>query len=116
MEKTRDILKGYVDLILISILRKEAMYGYKLAKEIRYLTNDKFELNEATLYVALKRMEKISLVESYWGDLVSGGGRRKYYKLTNSGKIYLEKMIEEWKFFKNIIDQVLEGDVNDQNN
>lgn len=42
------------------------------------------------MYVVLKRLENNGLVESYWDDSISGGGRRKYHHITDKGKKYLE--------------------------
>ncbi|MCU9816310.1 PadR family transcriptional regulator [Paraclostridium sp. AKS73] len=42
------------------------------------------------MYLALKRMESKKLVESYWGNEQSSGGKRKYYNLTNEGYEFLK--------------------------
>jgi PadR family transcriptional regulator PadR len=100
----KEMLKGYIESMLLSLLMKEDLYGYELSKRIKSLSNDTFELKEGTLYVVLKRLENNNLVCPYWDDGQSGGGRRRYYKITTEGLIYLAKKKEEWSFFKTIID------------
>lgn len=108
MEINKEILKGYIDIILISLLRKKNMYGYELSKEILNISKNSFEIKEGTLYLALKRLEKGNYIESYWSDETSGGGRRKYYRIKELGIEYLETRKTEWIFFKEIIDKFLE--------
>jgi PadR family transcriptional regulator PadR len=108
VEIDKEILKGYIDAILMSLLNKRSMYGYELAKLIREISKETFELKEGTLYLSLKRLEKNHYVRSYWDDGESGGGRRKYYLITDDGIKYIKNKKSEWKFMKNLIDKFLE--------
>ncbi len=108
MEINKEILKGYIDIIIISLLRKKSMYGYELSKEILSICKNSFEIKEGTLYLSLKRLEKSGYVESYWSNENSGGGRRKYYRIKDLGIKYLKTRKKEWIFFKDIIDRFLE--------
>lgn len=109
MEVDKEVLKGCIDTILISMLSTMPMYGYELAKKVREISQETFELKEGTLYLSLKRLEKNNYVESYWDDGASGGGRRKYYKTTIIGKKYLRKKKEEWIFLNSIMNKFLGG-------
>ncbi|WP_432667453.1 PadR family transcriptional regulator [Wukongibacter baidiensis] len=108
MEINKEILKGYIDIILVSRLRKKAMYGYELSKEILKISNDSFEIKEGSLYLSLKRLEKSGYLKSFWANETSGGGRRKYYEITDLGIDFLNNKKEEWLFFKEVIDKFLE--------
>ncbi|MEK4170584.1 PadR family transcriptional regulator [Lysinibacillus sp. FSL L8-0312] len=109
MEINKEVLKGHIDTIILSLLRSRDMYGYELAKFVREKSEDQFELKEGTLYLSLKRLEKNKWISSYWGDEQGPGGRRKYYKLTPLGEDGLEEKREEWRFVKKIIDTFIEG-------
>ncbi|MEC1619919.1 PadR family transcriptional regulator [Bacillus mojavensis] len=109
MEINKEVLKGHIDIIILSILHSRDMYGYELAKLVRDKTDNQFELKEGTLYLSLKRLEKNKWIESYWGDEQGPGGRRKYYKLTALGLLGFEDKRLEWEFVKKIIDTFLEG-------
>ncbi|MEH7356209.1 helix-turn-helix transcriptional regulator [Neobacillus drentensis] len=109
MEVNKEVLKGHIDTLILSLLQTKNMYGYELAKLVREKSEDQFELKEGTLYLSLKRLEKNKWIESYWGDEQGPGGRRKYYKITSTGKDGFEKKRLEWQFVKNIIDSFLEG-------
>ncbi|OAB37055.1 PadR family transcriptional regulator [Paenibacillus macquariensis subsp. defensor] len=109
MEIDKEVLKGYIDTILLSLLQDKPVYGYELARTALDRSEGSFELKEATLYLSLKRLEKNELVTSFWGDSNSGGGRRKYYEMTGAGIERLQQKKVEWEFVKKTIDQFLGG-------
>ncbi|MGP4079411.1 PadR family transcriptional regulator [Pseudalkalibacillus sp. R45] len=109
MEINKEVLKGHIDTLILSLLDTRDMYGYELAKLVREKSDNQFELKEGTLYLSLKRLEKNKWITSYWGDEQGPGGRRKYYKLTPLGQEGYEKKRSEWQFVKKIIDSFLEG-------
>ena len=104
MDLDKEMIKGYIESILLSLLQNEDLYGYEISKRIKAISENTFELKEGTLYVVLKRLENKQFVTPYWNDGESGGGRRRYYKITDEGKEYLDKKKVEWTFFKTILD------------
>ncbi|WP_084027575.1 PadR family transcriptional regulator [Clostridium acetireducens] len=46
------------------------------------------------------------MIESYWYKS-NEGRKRKYYKITETGKKYLQSKKEEWKVFKNSVDSII---------
>jgi PadR family transcriptional regulator PadR len=109
LEINKEVLKGHIDTLILSLLHNRDMYGYELAKFVREKSEGQFELKEGTLYLSLKRLEKNKWIESYWGDEQGPGGRRKYYKLTSLGQKMFEEKRLEWQFVKKIIDSFLGG-------
>ena len=109
MGVNKEVLKGHIDTLILSLLHHRDMYGYELAKLVREKSNEQFELKEGTLYLSLKRLEKNKWISSYWGDEQGPGGRRKYYKLTPLGEEGFKEKRSEWQFVKKIIDSFLEG-------
>ncbi|MGI8384061.1 PadR family transcriptional regulator [Robertmurraya sp. P23] len=109
MEVNKEVLKGHIDTLILSLLHKRDMYGYELAKFVREKSEEQFELKEGTLYLSLKRLEKNKWISSYWGDEQGPGGRRKYYKLLPLGMEGFEEKRSEWRFVKKIIDSFVEG-------
>jgi DNA-binding PadR family transcriptional regulator len=88
-----DLLRGHTDAIILSILRKSDSYGYEINQTIRERSNHLFELTEATLYTAFKRLEQQGLISSYWME-GNNHVKRKYYSITTMGKIQLEEKIQ----------------------
>ena len=106
MDIEKEMLKGHIDLIILALVSREDLYGYELGKRVKAQTQDGFELREGTLYLAFKRLEENGLVQSYWGDETQGG-RRKYYRVTDSGRELYEHNIANWKHSKKILDRLL---------
>ncbi len=106
MSITSDLIRGHTDTIILSHLIKKDSYGYEINKSIGVLSNGRYELKEATLYTAFKRLEDAGWIASYWGD-ENSGARRKYYKITPLGIENYNKLFEEWETAKEIIDKLV---------
>ncbi|MDZ4992603.1 PadR family transcriptional regulator [Clostridium perfringens] len=113
MELNKEIIKGHLESIILSLLQERDLYGYEISKLIREYSKEAFEVKDGTLYVVLKRLEKSGLVISYWGDCKSGGGRRKYFKITDDGIDYLQEKRIEWKFLRYVMNIFLGGEENE---
>lgn len=57
------MLKGTIDLLILSTLALADNYGYEISKEIKDRTEGMFEIQEASLYLSLKRLEKIIVLK-----------------------------------------------------
>jgi PadR family transcriptional regulator, regulatory protein PadR len=104
----KEMMKGSIDILLLSLIEKEDLYGYEIAKRLKEKSNDLYSMGEGTLYPALQRLEKQNLIKAYWGDSESGG-RRKYYSITEEGKKELSKKLNEWDVLNNLIKSCREG-------
>ena len=96
-----DLIRGHTEAIILSLLREKNSYGYEINK-----TDGRYELKEATLYTAFKRLEDAGYITSYWGEQ-GAGARRKYYAITARGVDTCRRMAEEWEEAREIIDQLL---------
>lgn len=99
-----DVIRGYNDTIILCLLRDEPSYGYKISKEIRKISEEKYIIKETTLYSAFTRMEKNGYIESFYGN-ETGGKRRTYYRITEAGRDYFKQKCEEWAVTKEVIDK-----------
>lgn len=107
MALTADILRGYTDTIILRQLADGDSYGYQINKRVSEISSGSFELKEATLYTAFRRLEAAGCIRSYWGDELSGA-RRRYYSLTDQGRERLRQECDAWKETRKLIDQLLE--------
>ncbi|MGG0718180.1 PadR family transcriptional regulator [Robertmurraya massiliosenegalensis] len=104
----KEIMKGSIDILLLSLLNQRDMYGYEIVKTLKQNSNELYNMSEGTLYPALKRLEGKDWLLSYW-DSAENGGRRKYYRITDNGKRELEKKLTEWQQINNLIKVCSEG-------
>ena len=90
-----DLIRGHTDAIILARLLQSDSYGYEINKVISTLSSGRFELKEATLYTAFKRLEETGYIVSYWG--ASGAGaRRRYYTITPAGREACRQLLAEW--------------------
>lgn len=106
MLNSSDILRGYMDTIILAQLEKEDSYGYAISKRVADITEGTLEMKEGTLYTTFRRLESLGMIESYWGD-EQAGARRRYYHLTQKGRELLEENKMDWKHYSRILEKVL---------
>lgn len=106
MAITSDIIRGHTDTIILAQLIKKNSYGYEINKYIKEKTNNEYELKEATLYTAFRRLEEAGYITSYWGDEATGA-RRRYYSITNAGIEAYQRNKEDWDKTKDLIDKLI---------
>lgn len=103
MSIASDLIRGHTEAIILAHLMRGDSYGYQINKAIKQKTNDAYELKEATLYTAFRRLEESGSISSYWGD-ENTGARRRYYSITPYGKQTYERLKNEWQSAKALID------------
>jgi PadR family transcriptional regulator PadR len=99
-----DVIRGYNDTIILSLLIEGDSYGYEISKNIRSITNELYVMKETTLYSAFARLEKNGYIESYYGEETQGK-RRTYYRITPEGIKYYREKCKEWELTKKVINK-----------
>lgn len=103
MPISADTIRGWVDLMVLSILAGTDSYGYAISQAITKATGDVYSLKETTLYTALKRLESQSFVESYRQE-GPNGRPRTYYRISPAGRDYYAARSTEWRITRQILD------------
>lgn len=106
MSIASDIIRGHTDAIILRHLIERDSYGYEINKSILEKTNNEYELKEATLYTAFRRLEQAGCITSYWGD-ESTGARRRYYSITPAGRETYMRNRFDWEKAKTLIDKLI---------
>ncbi len=107
MSITADLIRGHTETIILAQLMRGDTYGYEINKTVRRISDSRYELKEATLYSAFRRLEDTGQIESYWGGEATGA-RRRYYRITPLGRQTYAQQIELWEEAKSIIDKLIE--------
>lgn len=104
-----ELKRGAIQLCIMALLKEGRKYGFQIIKELRELSGGYFDLKEGTLYPALHRLEKRGLVKSEW--VIEGTAPpRRYYRLTDRGKSFLEESVLEWRRMVSATEMVIGGD------
>ena len=105
MRYSRELLKGSTPILVMSVLKGQDLYGYRIIREHEIRSENVFEMSEGTLYPILHALEKEKLLSSYWEEV--DGRRRKYYHLTDKGVKQFEEKKEEFLSYSKNVAKVL---------
>lgn len=95
--------KGALELCVLSLLRKNKMYGYEIVSQI----SQDIDVTVGTIYPLLKRIKAEGYVQTKTVDSPTGPSR-KYYELTELGEKVYQENAEQWKNFTEKINKMLE--------
>lgn len=99
--------KGLLDVCVLSVLRKEASYGYKIIADIAPM----IEISESTLYPILKRLEAAGMVTTSSREF--NGRLRRYYAITRKGEARLDEFLQDMQEFARICQIIRSEEHND---
>lgn len=110
MKINKELLKGTTPLLILQLLEEGDKYGYQLSKELEERSQQLFQLKEGTLYPILHSLESMAMIEAYWEETESAR-KRKYYRITDTGKNELKERKKEWKVYTRGVKRVIQGGV-----
>ena len=93
-----------LDAIVLSVVSKdvEGTFGYRITQDVREV----IEISDSTLYPVLRRLQKEECLEVY--DMAIDGRNRRYYKITEKGRVQLNLYRGEWAVYSEKIGRILE--------
>jgi len=102
-----ELLRGTLDLLILKTLTLEPMHGWGIAQRIEHLSGEVFEVQQGSLYPALRRLQRKGRVASEW-RMTDGQRRARYYTLTASGRRQLGIEEKGWARASAAVDRVLD--------
>ena len=94
----RELKRGSTEILILALLEETERHGYDLARLIGERSRGAINFHVASLYPTLYRMEDKGLLEGRWVEK-AGQRRRRYYKLTASGRKTLASQRTTWEAF-----------------
>lgn len=85
--------KGQLSLWVLLAIFDGEKYSQQINDFLYDVTDGTFEVQEQSLYRALRRFKNMGLVAITERDSPNSGPKRKYYSLTHEGEIVLGKFI-----------------------
>ncbi len=91
-----------LDAIVLAVVSidTEGTYGYKITQDVRHA----IDISESTLYPVLRRLQKEDCLAVY--DMAIDGRNRRYYKLTEKGRVQLKLYRGEWAAYSQKISRI----------
>lgn len=90
--------KGSADLLILALVDEQALHGYDIARHIEDRSGGTLRFTLASLYETLYRLEERGLIRGRWVEK-AGQRRRRYYRITESGRRMLAAQREDWARF-----------------
>ena len=95
--------KGVLELCVLVVLCRRDYYGYELVHSI----SENIDIAEGTIYPLLRRLTREGYFTTYLQE--SGEGpSRKYYQITEKGRIYKDRLLGEWNNFVNGVNKLIQ--------
>jgi DNA-binding PadR family transcriptional regulator len=82
--------KGYMRIALLILLSEKHCHGYEMMKEVEDRTEGFWKPTAGGVYPILQSLESAGYIKGEWGPQKR---KRKIYKLTESGKLILDRAL-----------------------
>ena len=105
MKNQKELAGASTALLVLSVLAREANYGYQVVRQLNHAGEGVFEWQEGTVYPVLHKLEKEGLVRAQWQQADSGR-KRKYYYITARGRDALGAQTEQWNAFNHMVQKL----------
>lgn len=98
--------QGTLQLLILTIVRREPLHGYGISQRLQLLTNGAFQINPGSLFPALYSLERDGMLRSE--ERPSDNNRKaRFYELTARGRKRLEQEEQRWERVTGAIANVL---------
>ena len=94
----REMRAGFIALALLNIIdeSEDPIYGYLIIRRLSEVTEGRMRLKEGTVYPVLRYLQAKDFLVSFLGESPRGAPR-KYYRITEEGRMALEEGLEAWR-------------------
>ena len=107
--KAGDLLQGTLGTLILKALLAGPSHGYGIARWVEAAAADVLQIEEGSLYPALRRLEDSGWVTSEWG--ASENNRRaRFYRLTAAGRRHLRAEAALWFRYAAAVTRVLHAE------
>ena len=92
-------------MVILALLSQRDLHGYEIGKQVEELSGGVLRFEMASLYLALHRMLRKGWLRAYW-DVSPAGRKRRYYRVTNTGRAQLAPLRKSWRQFFGALDRI----------
>ena len=103
----RELKKGSAELLILALVEPRPRHGYEISQLIEQRSNGDVRFKVASLYPLLYRLERRGWIAGTWVEK-AGQRRRRYYRLTRSGRTVLAEQRRGWQRFVAAINRITE--------
>ena len=100
----KDLVAASATPLVLAILTEGDSYGYAILKRVGELSGGHLQWTDGMLYPVLHRLERLGYIVARW-EASPSGRRRRYYRITQSGRAHLAAQQRQWQ----VVDDTLRG-------
>jgi PadR family transcriptional regulator PadR len=104
----RELKKGSAELLILALVEARPRHGYEMSQLIEQRSGGAIRFKVASLYPLLYRLERRGWIAGHWVEK-EGQRRRRYYRLTRSGRKVLAEQRKGWQKFVAAIGRITEA-------
>ncbi len=104
----RELKKGSAELLVLALVEHRPRHGYEISRVIEERSEGAVRFRVASLYPLLYRLEKRGWIAGRWVEK-SGQRRRRYYRITASGRRVLAQQRSGWERFVTAVNRIAEA-------
>ena len=101
----RELKRGSTELLILALIEERPRHGYDISRLIAERSDGTISFHVASLYPTLYRLEERGVIEGRWVEK-AGQRRRRYYRLTRTGRAMLARQRSVWDTFFMALDRV----------
>jgi transcriptional regulator len=101
----REWKKGSAELLVLSLVEDRPRHGYEISKLIETRSGGALRFHVGSLYPMLYRLEQRGWIQGRWVEK-TGQRRRRYYRLTPTGRKVLAQQRRNWRQFAEAIGRI----------
>ncbi len=102
---SKELKKGSAELLVLALVEERPRHGYEIGRLIGEKSQGALSYHVASLYPTLYRLEDLGQLEGRWVEK-AGQRRRRYYRITATGRKRLASERSVWQNFFLAIDRV----------
>ncbi|MDP9324224.1 MAG: PadR family transcriptional regulator [Acidobacteriota bacterium] len=104
----RELKKGSAELLVLALVEHRPRHGYEISQVIEERSEGAVRFRVASLYPLLYRLEKRGWIAGRWVEK-PGQRRRRYYRITASGRKVLAQQRSGWERFVTAVNRIAEA-------
>ncbi len=101
----RELKRGSTEVLILALIEEQPRHGYDIGRLIADRSDGTINFHVASLYPTLYKLEDRGLIEGRWVEK-AGQRRRRYYRLTKTGRAALARQRSVWDTFFIALDRV----------
>ncbi|GAB3055556.1 PadR family transcriptional regulator [Salinicoccus sesuvii] len=110
MTVSKQMMKGLLDGAILGLIAQGETYGYEILEKLK--EKDFPEISDGSIYPVLLRLSKKGYVSTQMKTSDTGGPKRKYYSITESGLEELAVFRDKWTYLNHGMNNLMRSDEN----